>query len=37
VIDLESFTGKKVKVWGETISAQKAGWLMDVGKIQVIK
>ena len=37
VIDLESFTGKKVKVWGETISAQKAGWLMDVGKIQVTK
>lgn len=35
VIDLESFVGKKVKVWGETISARKAGWLMDVGKIRV--
>lgn len=35
VIDLESFAGKKVKVWGETISARKAGWLMDVGKIKV--
>jgi hypothetical protein len=36
VIDLESFVGKKVQVWGETISAKKAGWLMDVGKIKVI-
>ncbi len=35
VIDLQSFTGKKVQVWGETISARKAGWLMDVGKIKV--
>ncbi|MFH1970913.1 MAG: hypothetical protein ABIJ05_00815, partial [Patescibacteria group bacterium] len=35
VIDLESFVGKKVTVWGETISAKKAGWLMDVGKIRV--
>lgn len=37
VIDLGSFTGKKVKVWGQTISARKAGWLMDVGKIKVIE
>jgi hypothetical protein len=35
VIDLESFVGKKVMVWGETISAKKAGWLMDVGKVKV--
>ena len=33
---VESFSGKKVMVWGETISAQKAGWLMDVGKIKVL-
>lgn len=37
VIDLKSFVGKKVQVWGETLSAQKAGWLMDVGKIKVVK
>lgn len=36
VIDLESFVGKNVQVWGETIAAQKAGWLMDVGKIKVL-
>lgn len=36
VIDLQGFADKKVKVWGETISAQKAGWLMDVGKIKVV-
>lgn len=35
VIDLESFKDKKVQVWGETIAAQKAPWLMDVGKIKV--
>lgn len=35
VIDLQSFVDQKVKVWGETISAKKAGWLMDVGKIKV--
>ena len=37
VIDLESFVGKKVQVWGETISARKAGWLMDIGKIKVVQ
>ena len=37
VIDLGGFEGKKVKVWGETISAKQAGWLMDVGKIRVIE
>lgn len=37
VIDLQGFEGKEVKVWGETIAAQKAGWLMDVGKIKVIE
>lgn len=35
VIDLESFVGKKATVWGETITARNAGWLMDVGKIKV--
>ncbi|OGM57166.1 hypothetical protein A3E46_02660 [Candidatus Woesebacteria bacterium RIFCSPHIGHO2_12_FULL_46_16] len=35
VIDLQSFVGKKVMVWGQTIAAQQAGWLMDVGKIKV--
>lgn len=36
VIDLSKFVGKKVKVWGETQKAQKAGWLMDVGKVEVL-
>lgn len=35
VIDLQSFVGKKVQIWGETLSSKKAGWLMDVAKIQV--
>lgn len=35
VIDLQSFVGKNVTVWGDTISGMDAGWLMDVGKIKV--
>ena len=34
-VDLTQFIGKKVKVWGQTQTAQKAGWLMDVGKVEV--
>ncbi len=37
VIDLQSFVGKKVQVWGETLAAQNAGWLMDVGRVKVIE
>lgn len=36
VTDLSKFTGMQVKVWGETFKAQKAGWLMDVGRVEVI-
>jgi hypothetical protein len=31
------FVGHKITVWGETFSAQKAGWLMDVGRVQIIE
>lgn len=37
VIDLGVFTGKKVQIWGETVSGKKAGWLIDVGKIKVVE
>lgn len=37
VVDMDSYVGKKVKVWGETFAAQKASWLMDVGKIEVLE
>lgn len=37
VIDLAPFEGKKVQVWGKTISGKKAGWLMDVGRIKVVE
>ncbi len=36
VIDLSPFVNKKVKVWGETHAAEKAGWLMDVGRLEVL-
>lgn len=35
VTDLSKFEGMQVKVWGETFKGQKAGWLMDVGRVQV--
>jgi len=37
IVDLDKFVDKKVKVWGETFSGQKAGWLMDVGKVKVLE
>lgn len=38
LLDLRSFLGKTVNIWGETISsARPGGWLMDVAKIQVVK
>ncbi len=36
VLDLSPFVGRKVKVWGQTQTAQSAGWLMDVGRLQVL-
>lgn len=36
VVDLNQFLGQCVQVWGETFSAQKAGWLMDIGWVKVV-
>ena len=35
-VDLSKYVGKKVRVWGITFQGQKAGWLMDVGYVEVI-
>lgn len=37
IVDLSQFSGKKIKVWGQTHSAEKAGWLMDVGRVEVLE
>lgn len=37
VLDMNQFTGKKVRIWGETFAAKKAGWFMDVGRIEVLE
>ena len=37
IVDLSAYVGKKIKVWGETQQAEKAGWLMDVGRIEVLQ
>jgi hypothetical protein len=34
-LDLSQFINQKIKVWGQTQAAQHAGWLMDVGKVEV--
>lgn len=36
-VDLSQYIGKKVRVWGETFAAKKAGWLMNVGQLEIIK
>lgn len=36
VVDLNDFLGKCVQLWGETHSAQKAAWFMDVGRIKIL-
>jgi len=36
-VDLSEFIGKKVRVWGETFQAEKAGWLMDVGLVEILQ
>ena len=35
VVDLDQYVGKKVKVFGQTVAAQKAAWLMDVGRVEL--
>lgn len=37
VTDLDKLVGMEVQVWGETFKGQKAGWLMDVGRIKVVE
>lgn len=36
-LDLSNFMNKKVRVWGATQTAKKAGWLMDVGGVEVLE
>lgn len=35
-VDLGQYKKKKVKVWGATQTAKSAGWLMDVGRLEVL-
>jgi len=37
VLDLNEYEGKKVKVYGETFGSSQVGWLMDVGKVEVLE
>lgn len=37
VLDLDQFVGIKIQIWGETFKSQKAGWLMDVGRIKILE
>ena len=35
-VDLTKYLNRKIKVWGQTQKAQHAGWLMDVGFLEVL-
>ena len=37
LVDMSKFLNQKIKVWGETQKAEKAGWLMDVGRVEVLE
>ena len=37
IVDLSKFENRKIKVWGQTQKAEHAGWLMDVGKVEVLQ
>lgn len=36
VTDLDKFEGMNIKVWGETYKGQNVGWLMDVGRVEIV-
>lgn len=36
-VDLEPYIGKKVRVLGKTFQGKVAGWLMDVGYVEVLQ
>ena len=35
-VDLAQFVDRKIKIWGETQDGERAGWLMDVGRVEVL-
>lgn len=37
VVDLDTYVDKKVEVWGQTLKAKNAGWLMDVGRLKILE
>jgi len=36
-VDLDEYVGKKMEIYGQTINAQKVGWLMDVGRLKLLE
>jgi hypothetical protein len=36
ITDLTKFADMQIKVYGETFKGQKVGWLMDVGRVEVV-
>lgn len=36
-VNLSQFVGKKVKIWGQTNNSNTAGWLMEVGRLQLLE
>ena len=36
-VDLAQFIKRKIRVFGETHKAEKAGWLMEVGRVEILE
>src|SRR5258708_445786 len=36
-VDLNALLDRKIKVWGQTQKARSAGWLMDVGRVEILE
>ncbi len=36
-VDLSQLIDRKLKVWGDTLQAERAGWLMDVRRVEVLE
>ena len=37
LVNLDDFVGKKIRIWGQTFAGQKAAWLMDVGRVELLE
>jgi len=37
VLNLDNYIGKKIEIWGNSVTSPQVGWLMDVGKVKILE